>query len=162
MLFSVSTDRCSTSRTDRQVLARRTSADEPHGSLSKTCWAVGMWATRTLSTYPQHGPVDPVGNRDVIHQVHRPKLPCGPLFDPQISQKTRRIQRARAGQEACVRKDPTDRISSGPHRCRGLEASPNAFRRPQPAGVDRVVGLPVLANRLRTVTPHRFGSPRRP
>jgi hypothetical protein len=48
-----------------------------------------MWATRTLSTYPQHGPVDPVGNRDVIHQVHRPKLPCGPLFDPQISQKTR-------------------------------------------------------------------------
>ncbi len=30
--------------------------------------AVGMWATGRLSTYPQRRPVDPVGNRDVIHK----------------------------------------------------------------------------------------------
>ncbi len=27
-----------------------------------------MWATGRLSTYPQRRPVDPVGNRDVIHK----------------------------------------------------------------------------------------------
>ena len=49
-----------------------------------------MWATGRLSTYPQHGPVDPVGNRDVIHQVHRPALRRLPVFDPQISRKTQK------------------------------------------------------------------------
>jgi hypothetical protein len=34
--------------------------------------AVGMWATGRLSTYPQRRPVDPVGNRDVIHKYTGP------------------------------------------------------------------------------------------
>ena len=34
--------------------------------------AVGMWATGRLSTYPQRRPVDPVGNRDVIHKSTGP------------------------------------------------------------------------------------------
>ena len=40
-------------------------------------WAVGMWASWMMSTYPQQGPVDPVGNTDVVHKsTGRTKRGC--------------------------------------------------------------------------------------